>query len=144
MENKRYRPLVDKVFWWILIPTLILLSVMTALAAAAPLALIIVLVADVFCLYFLFAPLVGYVELRENTLFIRYGCFLTREIPYERIRGLQRDRKFYSESMMSLKLALDHVNVRYNRFDVTALSVKGNEEFMEELSLRVRLSKERG
>lgn len=138
MDNKRYKPLVDKGFWWVLIPTLLLLAGATALAAAAPVALIILIAADVFCLYFLLVPLFGYVELREKTLFIKYGFFMEREIPYERIRKVEKERKFYSESMMSLKLALDHVNIKYNSFDVTTVSVKDNDGLINDLNSLIK------
>ena len=134
MNTKRYRPLIDWTFWLILIPTMLLLIVATVFAALEPTALFIILPVDLFSLYFLVSPLFGYVELREDTLFIRYGLMLKKEIPYAKIRKVERDKKFYSESMTALKLSLDHVNVKYNSFDVTTVSVKDNEGFMNDLN----------
>ena len=37
---------------------------------------------------------------------------------------------------MSLKNAMEHVNIRYNAFDVTTVSVKENDELMRELESR--------
>ena len=39
---------------------------------------------------------------------------------------------------MSMKNSLEHVNIRYNSFDVTSVSVKDNEAFMKELDERLR------
>ena len=89
-----------------------------------------------FVAYFVLSPLFGYVELREDSLFIKFGFFLSREIPYSKIRRVERDRKFYSESMLSLKSALEHVNVGYGSFDVVTVSVLNNDELVRELELR--------
>ena len=134
MNGKRYRPLIDWTFWMILIPTMLLLIAATVFAALEPTALFIILPVDLFSLYFLVSPLFGYVELREGSLFIKYGLMLKKEIPYEKIRKVERDKRFYSESMTSLKLSLDHVNVKYNSFDVTTVSVRDNESFMKDLN----------
>ena len=134
MNGKRYRPLIDWTFWMILIPTMLLLIAATVFAALEPTALFIILPVDLFSLYFLVSPLFGYVELREESLFIKYGLMLKKEIPYEKIRKVERDKRFYSESMTSLKLSLDHVNVKYNSFDVTTVSVRDNESFMNDLN----------
>ena len=134
MNGKRYRPLIDWTFWMILIPTMLLLIAATVFAALEPTALFIILPVDLFSLYFLVSPLFGYVELREESLFIKYGLMLKKEIPYAKIRKVERDKKFYSESMTALKLSLDHVNVKYNSFDVTTVSVRDNESFMKDLN----------
>lgn len=135
MNAKRFKPKIDKMFWWILIPTMTLLLGMTvAFAFLSPLSvLFIMLPTDVFCLYFIISPLFGYAELREDALFIKFGFIMKREIPYSKIRGTSFARKFYSDSMLSLKSALDHVNVKYNTFDLVSISVVENEEFVTEL-----------
>jgi hypothetical protein len=92
---------------------------------------------DLFTLYFFASPFFAYVELREKTLFIKYGFFSKREIPYESIRELKKDRRFYSESMLAIKNSMDHVNIKYNRFDVTSVSVVGNDGFVEKLTARI-------
>ena len=135
MNAKRFKPKIDKMFWWILIPTMTLLLGMTgAFAFLSPLSvLFIMLPTDVFCLYFIISPLFGYAELREDALFIKFGFIMKREIPYSKIRGTSFARKFYSDSMLSLKSALDHVNVKYNTFDLVSISVVENEDFAREL-----------
>lgn len=137
MENERYKPLFDKWFYWIFIPIFLLLLVATVLAAFEPVALFTMIPVDLFTLYFFVSPFFAYVELREKTLFIKYGFFLKREIPYESIRELKKDRRFYSESMLAIKNSMDHVNIKYNRFDVTSVSVVGNDGFVEKLTARI-------
>ena len=137
MQTKRYKPLIDKLFWIILIPTVILLALGTALACYAPLALFILIFIDFITLYFIIAPLFGYVELGEKTLFVKFGFFMKREIPYEKIRGAVKERKLYSDSLVSLKNAIPHVNIKYNSFDVITVSVEDNDAFIGELATRV-------
>ena len=136
MENKRYKPLVDKLFYIIASPTVVFLAAMTVISAFEPLSLLITIPTDVFTQYFLVSPLFGYVELREESLFIKYGFILKREIPYAKIRGTVKERSFIAESMLSLKNSFDHVRIKYNTFDVTIVSVVGNDEFVSELENR--------
>lgn len=136
MQNKRYKPLIDRMLYIVWVPTTVLLLIPTALSVTNVTALFIMLAVDAFTYYFLVSSLIGYVELREKTVFIRFGFFLKREIPYERIRGVDKARKFYSESMLSLKNSFDHLNIRYNRFDIVCVSVVGNDELMAELEKR--------
>ena len=137
MKAKVYRPRTDHIFWWISIPTMTMLIAMTVLACFEPVTLLIMLPTDAFTLYFLVAPLFGYVELREHTVFIKYGPILKREIPYAKIRGVARERKFYSDSMLSLKCAMEHVNIKYNKFDVTSVSIDDSEDLIRELEARM-------
>ena len=134
--NKIYKPKIDGLFYAIWIPTVLLLLVCTVIACTAPMALVIMLATDLFTLYFLVSPLFGYVELRENTVFIRYGFFLTREIEYIRIREMKKERKIYTESMLSLKNAMEHVTVKYNKFDITAVSVTDNDDLIINIKAR--------
>ena len=141
MQTKRYKPLCDGIYLGITLPTVFLTlgaTVLLALAEASTLFVMIPL--TLFILYFSVASLFGYVELRESTLFIKYGPVLKREIPYSKIRGVEKDKKFYSESMMSLKNALTHVNIKYNSFDVTTVSVIDNDGFVSELKERMAQS----
>ena len=135
--NKKYKPLVDKLFYFIWIPTVALLIVTTFIAASHPLALIIMIPTDLFTFYFLVSSLVGYVELREESLFIKFGFIIKRDIPYSKIREISKERKFHSETMLSLKNAMEHVNIKYNKFDVVCVSVEDNDEFIENLRLRL-------
>ena len=141
MQNKIYKPKLDWLFHIIWIPTVILLAVCTVISFTAWPALLIMLATDIFTLYFLVSPLVGYVELRENTVFIRYGFILTREIDYLNIREMKKERKFYSETMLSLKNSMEHVTVKYNKFDVTTVSVTDNDDLM--MNIRARIEAKR-
>lgn len=136
-ESKIFKPLVDKLFWIILIPTATLMLGVTVLAVFEPTALSIIIPADIFVGYFLISPLFGYVELKENTLFIKYGFILKKEISYSKIRSLEKDRKWYSEAMMSLKNSMEHIIIKYNKFDVTIVSVVDNDTFIAEVSKRI-------
>ena len=137
MEQRRFKPLIGKLFWIIFIPTCLLLLAVTVVAVFEPLALVLTLFVDIFTLYFLISPLFGYVELREETLFVKFGFFMKREIPYSKIRGVSRERKFYSDSMLSLKNSFEHVNIKYNSFDMLSVSVVGNDELVREIQVRI-------
>ena len=135
MDKKRYKPLVDKLFFIIFIPTFILIASFTVIPAIfAPKTLFITVPILLFTLYFLISPLFGYAELREDGLFIKYGFFLKKFIPYNKIRSVEKKKKFYSESFMSLKHSFEHLDIKYNSFDVTSISVKYNDEFTESLN----------
>ena len=43
---------------------------------------------DLFTFYFLITSLFGYVQLKENSLFIKFGLILNKEIPYDKIKEL--------------------------------------------------------
>ena len=139
--QKRYKPKIDGLFYAIWVPTVLLLIACTVVAFAEPIALLIVIASDIFTLYFLVSPLFGYVELRENTVFIRYGFILTREIDYLRIRELKKERKPYTDTMLSLKNSMEHVTVKYNKFDVTTVSVTDNDDLM--MNIRARIEAKR-
>ena len=141
MENKKFKPLFDKLFWLSWIPLSVMLIVGTVIAATAPMALIIMLATDIFTAYFLISSTVGYVELRENSVFVKCGFILKRDIPYSSIRGLTEERKIYSESMISIKNALDHVNIKYGKFDVITVSVKGSDDLIREILARTEAHK---
>ena len=108
----------------------------TALSVFAPLALLIMILVDIFTFYFLISTLFGYVELREKSVFIKFGFLLKKEIPYDKIRGTVKERRFYSDSMRSLKNAIEHVNIKYNSFDVVTVSVMDNDKLIEEIERR--------
>lgn len=137
MQNKKFRPKLDKTFSIILICTTALMLAATVLSVLAPVTFFITIPLDLFVFYFLFSPLFGYVELREESLFIKFGFFIKREIPYAKIRAFSKERKLYSDSMLSLKNSLDHVNIKYNVFDVISVSVKDNDLFIAEAEARI-------
>jgi len=136
MVNERYKPLIDKLYWVILASTVAILLFMTAVASFSQIALFITIFADLTVIYFFVSPLFGYVELRENSVYIKYGLLLSKEIPYEKIRGAVKERKFYSDSMASLKNSFEHVNLKYNTFDVTTVSVVDNDGLIKTLQER--------
>jgi hypothetical protein len=124
------------------VPISIVMLGVTVLSFFEPTALFVMLPVDIFTFYFLFSSLFGFAELREKSLFIKFGFILKTEIPYSSIRGIAKDRKFYSDSMLSLKNALSHVNIKYNKFDLVTVSVKENDEFIEELTRRIKKDRE--
>ena len=136
MPNQKFKPLIDKLFYIIWIPTSALMLVATAFAIFEPITLWIMLPTDAFVFYFLLSSLVGYVELRENSIFIKFGFIIKREIPYDKIREIKKERKVHSESMLSLKNSMEHVNIKYNYFDVITVSVVDNDKFIRELEAR--------
>ena len=137
MENKRFKPMVDKLYHCIWIPTVLLLIGATAVSALSTLGLWIMLAVDVFALYFLISSLFGYVELRESTVFIKLGFIMTREIPYFKIREITKERRLYADSIVALKHSLEHVNIKYNRFDVISVSVVNNDAFISLLEEKI-------
>lgn len=139
MDYKRFKPLVDKLFWITFIIVILLLVGVTVpvFLYPAPLAIIITLLVDLIVVYLLVSPLFGYVELREGSLYIKYGFFLKKEIPYSKIRGIEKTNKLYADSILSLKNAFEHINIKYNTFDVTSVSVARNDEFIKELTERL-------
>ena len=136
MENPRFKPLFDKTYGIIWISLSVVMILCTVLAVFEPTALFVMIPTDLFVLYFLVSPLCGYVELREETVFIRFGFILKREIPYKKIRGITKERKFYSDSMLSLKNAMEHVNIKYNTFDMISVSIIDGDGFIRELEKR--------
>ena len=135
--NKRFKPKIGKTFYVIWIPTVLFLSVMTAVSLVAPLAFVILLLTDALTLYFLLTSLFGYVELRDDAVFVKFGFIAKAEIPYSAIREVTKERKLYADSIMSLKNSLEHVNVKYNRFDVVSVSVTDNDELISEIEKRM-------
>ena len=139
MKKQRFKPKFDKLFRILLILTNVLVIVPVVITAFFSVEAIYILIPIfLFVNYFLISPCFGYVELLESELFIKYGFFLKKSIPYSKIRDVEMDKRWYSESMMSLKNSLDHINIKYNRFDVTSVSVVENEELIEALKERIK------
>ena len=128
--------MIDKLFWWITIPTAMLFFFLFLISVCELVAFLITFSTMLLTAYFLISPLFGYVELREKMVFIKFGFFMKREIPYEKIRGTKKERKWYSDSMLSLKNSMEHVNLQYNTFDFVTISVVDNDEFIRELNKR--------
>ena len=136
MTNQIFKPLFDKLTFIIWIPTSLLMLAVTMLAVLEPSMLWWLIPLDLFVAYFLISPAFGYVELREETLFVKFGFFMKREIPYKSIRGIVKEKRIYSESMLSLKNAIEHVNIKYGSFDVITVSVKDNDALIEAIKER--------
>ena len=140
MRRTLFKPKFDKLYWFITVPTAALTVAVTVLPLAlepvSGWAFAVMLLMDAFVAYFLLSPLAGYVELREKTLFIRYGFILKKEIPYDDIRDVTVGRGIISESMVSLKNAMEHVTVKYGAFEVTVVSVDDNLELAENINVR--------
>ena len=135
MQEHRYKPLTDKLFYLLATFTLLITLTPTVICGIlAPTTLFITLPILLFTAYFLLSPLFGYVELREASLYIKYGFIVSREIPYEKIRKIETERKIISPSILSIKNALDHINIKYNTFDLTTVSLKKSEEFIMALN----------
>ena len=141
MENKRYKPMIDKYFWIIWIPLMAFLLAATLLSLFEPVVLVILLLTDLFCFYFMVSSLVGYVELREKSVYIKFGFIIKRDIQYNKIREINTERKVLTYSFLSLKNALEHINIKYNKFDMVTVSVLKNDELIMELNDRIAISK---
>jgi len=128
---ERFKPKIDRLCIMIYLPVLILTLGIQTLSFFATEVLFVSIPVSLFVGYFLVSPLFGYVELREDGLYIKYGIFLKKTISYESIRGVKIESRFYSDSMMSLKLSYEHINIKYNKFDVTTVSVRDNYRLVE-------------
>lgn len=135
MKDKRYKPLIDKLFYSIMIPTMVIVILPVILCGIIePTTLFITSPILLFTAYFFITTLFGYAELRDSGLFIKYGFIMKKEIPYDKIREIEKERAIISPSIVSIKNALDHINIKYNAFDVTTLSLRDSDEFIQELN----------
>lgn len=137
MKIKRYKPAIDKLFYLIWIPITILMITITIISFSHLVSFILMLSVDIFTFYFMFSSLVGYVELREDTIYIKFGFILKREIPYNKIRKIYKERKIMSYSFLSLKNALEHITIKYNKYDEIAVSVVTNDDLIKDLEERI-------
>ena len=134
---KRFTPKLDKLYWITLLITNALCIPLALAPFFEPKSLFITIPVLVFVEYFFVSPLFGYVELGEDHIIVKYGFFLKRCIKYSDIRAVIPERSVISESVFSLKSSLDHLRIKYNRFDYTIVSVKDNEDLLEELNKRI-------
>ena len=138
MNNKRYYPMFDKFYYITASITFALVTApMIICGILAPSTLFITVPVFLFGMYFFISPLFAYVELCESELFIKFGLMMTKRIPYAKIRKTQKERAGISPSILSIKNAMEHVNIRYNTFDITTVSVKDNDAFIEDLNKRM-------
>ena len=115
MNIKKYKPKIDRYFYLIWMPIIVLMLPLTIISFMSLPAFILLLCADVFTFYFMISSLVAYVELRENSLYIKYGFILKRNIPYNTILEVNKERRVITYNMLSIKNALEHVNIKYNK-----------------------------
>lgn len=90
--------------------------------------------------FFIISSFFGYAELKSEELYVKFGFFLKKSIPYSKIQGIEKKRDWYSSSLVSLKMAKEHIDIKYNRFDVLSLSLKDEEVFIEELNKKIPLT----
>jgi len=137
MQTKVFKPLLDKLIWSVLVITVFSLTMATVISAVNVILLIFMILLDAACIFLLISPLFGYVELGESAVFVKFGLIMSREIPYSSIRGVTKGRGVHSDSMVSLKNAMEHVNIKHGRFDVTTVSVVGNDELIASIEERI-------
>ena len=135
MDKKRFMPHIDWINRVIFIIAIVLMLGLTVEICLfpEPLAICLVIPLELIMLYILISPFFGYVELRENTVFIKFGLILKKEIPFSVIRGAERVVKTSSDSIISLKTAFEHINIKYNRYDVVSVSIKDGDVFIAEI-----------
>lgn len=80
----------------------------------------------------------GYIIIKEDELYIRYGFILKRSIPYENIRALIKEKTVLSECLLGMKNSLEHVLIKYNKYDTTCVSVRNNDLFIEEVNKKIK------
>ena len=139
MENEKFKPKFDILYYSTLIFSAVILIGVSLIGVIFDGALSILFVTVPTTLligYFLLSPVFGYVELREKCVFVKFGFFASREIPYSKIRGTVIERKLYSDSMMSLKNSIEHLNIKHGTFDVTSVSVLDNAKLAEKIEER--------
>ena len=50
---------------------------------------------------------------------------------------MKKERKPYTDTMLSLKNAMEHVTIKYNKFDITAVSVTDNDDLIINIKARI-------
>lgn len=83
----------------------------------------------------------AYAVLEDDSLFIKYGFVFKKRIPYNKIRSIEKKKKWYSESLLGMKNSLVHVDIKYNTYDITCVSLKDNDLFIDELTKRIEEKK---
>ncbi len=136
--SNRYRPKIDKFFWWMLVIVNAVCLSLLVISIFDPISFFCTVPIALFCNYFFISPLFGYAELREDHIFIKYGLILKKSIPYKRLRSVEIKRGIISEAVIDLKLSLEHIVIKYNTFDFTIISVKENQFLIEELREKMK------
>ena len=130
--TRKFKPLIDKLYWIIFIPTVAFMLIMTVIASFSVTALFIIIPVDLTVVYLLISPLFGYAELREDSLFIKYGLLLKKDVLGNRLRfglllfsgccrrlchGLSRtcrERKQHNQGYQQRKCAFVHGYLQTN------------------------------
>ena len=133
MQSKKYTPLVDKLFYLLSLTTLLVVLTPTVVCGILePSTLFITLPIFIFTAYFFVSPLCGYVELRDGGLYIKYGFIVSRTIPYEKIRRIERERK-----IISPRHSLDQERPRPHKYQIQRLRYRHRQpEGLRRISLR--------
>lgn len=128
----KFKPLVDKYFYTPIILVLILFiaPIMVGIVCKQIDQIIITSLLFIVIGVLLISPLFGYVKIEDDHIFIKYGLFFKRKIFYTNITEITKERKFYATSLISHKTALDHVFIKYNKYDDTCISIKNMDVFI--------------
>lgn len=133
---KKYKPKVDKLFYIMLVVINVIslaILIIPQLFYLSFESFIFSIIVILFINYFLISPLFGYIEIRETSIFIKYGIILKKEIPFNKIKKLELKKKWYSDSILALKCSIEHVDITFNSYDKTCVSVKENDIFIEDV-----------
>ena len=133
---KKYKPKVDKLFYIMLVVINVIslaILIIPQLFYLSFESFIFSIIVILFINYFLISPLFGYIEIRETSIFIKYGIILKKEIPFNKIKKLELKKKWYSDSIFALKCSIEHVDITFNSYDKTCVSVKENDIFIEDV-----------
>lgn len=133
---KKYKPKVDKLFYILLVVINVIslaILIIPQLFYLSFESFIFSIIVILFINYFLISPLFGYIEIRETSIFIKYGIILKKEIPFNKIKKLELKKKWYSDSILALKCSIEHVDITFNGYDKTCVSVKENDIFIEDV-----------
>ena len=97
--TQKFKQKTDKltvIIWAICLPVILGLC---TVAFFEPTTLWVFVPTDLLILYFLISPLFGYVELREETVFIKFGFIMKKEIAALAVEGLKKE---YPDAICSL------------------------------------------
>lgn len=138
----RFKPYFDKTFKVVLfLSSALCLMLFVALSFVDFFAMLVCLACALLTAYFIISPLFGYAELRDKTLYVKFGIIMEKEIEYSRITRIKRGRGFYSDSFVSLKNSMEHITVWCGIGESVTLSVVDNDRFATELEERIAASR---
>ena len=138
MPKQRFRPKFDRLYWISFTVCAVYIVVMTAVSVGSVSMLCFMSAINAILVWVLAAPWFGYVELGEDAVLVKFGFFLKRVVPYADIRKMQKVCHWYSESILALKNAMEHVDIRYGACDVVSVSVTDNDALIAAIERRLR------